>query len=916
MPASKKRIQLRGDTSSIPQQSVPAALREWVHVWHGVQVHNHTRTPDGHADPKARRARIFHSGSRLEELSIWKRLVRLPSNSLFTSVETVANPRRRYKDMLYVLLNMRWATLMLVLLAIFVGNIAIFTLLVHYACGDPDTLLKAFNLSYQTFSTIGFGIIYPKTTCSNLIMVVESFASMLITSALTGLIFAKFAKPKAKVAFSKVCVVQPYGKKYLALVVRVANATQSKDVTHDVIMEANFRVNLLRIERKRRQKRVPIGDVLCSYNLKLLQNNFITFRMGIAVVHVIDENSPLFGMSEADLQHSDMIIEVSMSGVDATLQDTVSERYTYTSEDFRWGYRFAELLDFDERRAEVVMDFSKLSTIEPAAIDDQQYVATAAEVVESSKPAYFTAVCREVDNHLYPDGTPTSSTDGETFFSQEHDRAALCERDDIVLHAIDELSPDDIPETRLRREPEPTFYGLSPSTSSSYSGPKLLRRPSMSWNLSAGMEPLFEPLLQQSVGTQRLPHESHSSDAAPNATSGILQPLRKVHRTDSGSIGASEGLPAAPDEPPVEYVIPIQQKRQLQDKLAGGELERDLTRTLSKHADENAFATEADFARMSNANQSVASIDVQDTPRFLKIAPINIPKSYDFMRIYYRALYERWPKITLVFVLVFFALNIFFAVLYWLSMSKMIAYPDLELPSFEIAFYMSVHTLATIGYGSIAPDPTSAYINFWVFVETSLGIITVTIITGIAWSKFARPRAHIHFSSRICITNIYGHRCLVFRAANTRHSGDVHENFFRIGVILTNRKTGLRQLYDVPLVRAEWPSIKLPATLIHIIDAKSPFHKFECLEDLSESRVAVIALLTGLDTTFSENVYARKMYFWDDFAFNMRFADFAVLARDHIEVDFSRFDALDPAHPPTDVNEPRQCEEQTAQSYV
>ncbi|KAG6572872.1 uncharacterized protein IUM83_15489 [Phytophthora cinnamomi] len=291
---------------------------------------------------------------------------------------------------------------------------------------------------------------------------------------------------------------------------------------------------------------------------------------------------------------------------------------------------------------------------------------------------------------------------------------------------------------------------------------------------------------------------------------------------------------------------------------------------------------------------SAVSIEVEDTPRFLRILPVHIPKSFSFMRFYQSALHVRWPKIIVVFIVSFLVLNFWFGFLYWLDESSISAYDDVVVSKYELAFYMSVHTLATIGYGSIAPKAKSVYINIVVFIESMVGIIAVTIITGIAWSKFARPRAHIHFSSKMTISTIYGHRCLVFRAANTRHSGEVHENFFRIGVILTNRRTGLRQMYDVPLVTAEWPSIKLPATLIHVINENSPFYKFHSMEDLSQSRVAVIALLTGLDTTFSENVYARKMYFWDDFEYDMRFADFAVIERDRVIVDYDRFDRLIP----------------------
>ncbi|KAG6572874.1 uncharacterized protein IUM83_15489 [Phytophthora cinnamomi] len=381
MPASKKRIQNRG-TLNVGTQQVPAALKDWVHIWHGVKVNN------GSEDTS-----IFHAGSRIEEMPFWKQFVRLPSNSLFPRVFTSANPRKPYKDFLYVLLNMRWPMLLTVLLSVFMANIFFFAAVTCYICGEPTNFFEAFDLSYQTFTTIGFGVVYPTHTCGNASMSVESFASMMVVSAVTGLVFAKFAKPQAKVAFSKVCVVQPYGKKYLALVVRVANATQSRDVTHDVIMEAVFKVNLLRVEHKTKhirahddeatQKRklsrtanYVIEDaedavdnpacsatkVLTSYNLKLLQNNFITFRMGVAVVHVIDETSPLFGMSRGDIAQSDMLIEVAMSGVDSTLQDTVSERYIYTAANLMWGYRFAELLEFNERDAEVIMNFAKLTT--------------------------------------------------------------------------------------------------------------------------------------------------------------------------------------------------------------------------------------------------------------------------------------------------------------------------------------------------------------------------------------------------------------------------------------------------------------------------------------------------------------------------------------------------------------------------
>ncbi|ETO62921.1 hypothetical protein, variant [Phytophthora nicotianae P1976] len=928
MPASKKRIQNRG-TLNVGTQQVPASLKDWVHIWHGVKVNN------GFEDTS-----IFHAGSRIEEMPFWKQFIRLPANSLFPRVFTSSNPRKPYKDFLYVLLNMRWPMLLTVLLGVFMINIFFFAAITCFVCGEPTNFFEAFDLSYQTFTTIGFGVVYPTHTCGNVSMSVESFASMMIVSAITGLVFAKFAKPQAKVAFSKVCVVQPYGKKYLALVVRVANATQSRDVTHDVIMEAVFKVNLLRVEHKtkhirahddevsekRRRSRIAanfmvpeavdaVNDpscsstkVLTSYNLKLLQNNFITFRMGVAVVHVIDENSPLYGMSKNDIAQSDMLVEVAMSGVDSTLQDTVSERYIYTAANMIWGYRFAELLEFNEKNAEVIMNFAKLSAVEAAPIDDVRYL----------KPILS-------DSNPYENGDSGYTHNVAHRRPHRKSRASLHQEDnpyhDEAIHEVPEEYTGPIMVSSRSNSWDAQSADNSPAqphppvSFPKKNGPK---------KFAMGLEPLFEPLLQQPFGTQRIP-KAPSAETKAAQRGGLrvwradeqpsVQEGRRRHTTlqlpkgnsivqrrnscgvEQNSEAIGRGSFASPGG--------LRAKDLLQREMAGTVLDDDTSTISQEDKDLEAVdvgiddndSGEEDTSRprmRAQSSASAVSIEVEDTPRFLRIQPVHIPKSFSFMRFYQSALHVGWPKITFVFILSFLALNFGFGLLYWFDISRIAVYDDVVVSDYELAFYMSVHTLATIGYGSIAPKPDAGYMNIIVFIESMVGIITVTIITGIAWSKFARPRAHIHFSAKMTISTIYGHRCLVFRAANTRHSGEVHENFFRIGVILTNRRTGLRQMYDVPLVTAEWPSIKLPATLIHVINENSPFYKFHSTEDLSQSRVAVIALLTGLDTTFSENVYARKMYFWDDFAYDMRFADFAVIERDRVIVDYKLFDQLLP----------------------
>lgn len=203
----------------------------------------------------------------------------------------------------------------------------------------------AFNLSLQTLSTIGYGHLTPDTLFGNWVIVVESFVSLLVLAMITGIAFAKFAKPKASVVFSKVMTVNTLGK-YPAMHFRVLNATPSKVITKNEIFDVWFRATLLRIQNTKDGKRV-----LCTYRVKLKQKRFISMRYCICewkkdhlwsrltadLVHVMDERSPFYKMEKQDMENSDYEIRFVMSGVESTLNDTIHEQYVYDSSMVRNG---------------------------------------------------------------------------------------------------------------------------------------------------------------------------------------------------------------------------------------------------------------------------------------------------------------------------------------------------------------------------------------------------------------------------------------------------------------------------------------------------------------------------------------------------------------------------------------------------
>ncbi|KDO34923.1 hypothetical protein SPRG_00985 [Saprolegnia parasitica CBS 223.65] len=724
---SKKRFQRTNGAAKA--SAADASLHHaWAHDWPGVVVHEEAGAP-------------FFSSSAIRA-----------SGEFFPRLKTIANPRRAYKDGIYILLNLSWVSLMPALAAMYFASIFVFGVLLYYVCGNAATFSDDFNLSYTTFSTIGFGILFPIERCANYVAIAEAFISLLSIAALTGLMFAKFAKPKGKIAFSQVAVVHPYGTERLALVVRVANATQSQDVARDVIMDASFSFTLIRIEKDDASG----PPRLRYYKLPLLQSNIITFRMVLALVHVIDEDSPLFGLTQSTLASSEFVLQVGMTGVDSTLQDTVMERQIYSVEMLQWGFRFGEMLHFSDDA--VVIDFDELSKVHSAPIDD----AYAAQYTPRPSPVPTPTAMRSAKHthppHPHHTGSVLSPTPRMAWASSSHKRSSR----------------------RLRQPLRPT-----------------------------DMEPLFEPLLQRDVGTQR---------------------VTKTRRRQPSHHGAS---------------MPVEQWQLLQHQVAGDTMaSTDSTSgllwahtTTNSHVEEHDDDDDGDDDDEKDLDfsdaSSVHSVEIPNTPRFLRISPQHVPFSYSFQSFYYSALHMKWPRIIALIVVGFVVMNVAFAALYLIDFDGVLVTPSIAAANspFEVCLYLSAHTLATIGYGVIGPQPDSKINNFFVVLESSFGLIFTTIFTGIAWSKFARPRAHIHFSKHIAITTIHGQRVLVLRAANTRHHGDIREGSFRLGVNLTNSKTGLRQMQDVPLISPEWPSIRIPVTLIHIIDEASPFYQFQSPAD-------------------------------------------------------------------------------------
>jgi inward rectifier potassium channel len=249
-----------------------------------------------------------------------------------------------------------------------------------------------------------------------------------------------------------------------------------------------------------------------------------------------------------------------------------------------------------------------------------------------------------------------------------------------------------------------------------------------------------------------------------------------------------------------------------------------------------------------------------------------------------------WQFCLAVAVLVL-GLNALFAELYMLDAGGV---SNVRLGSFEDAFFFSVQTLATIGYGTRAP--ISRYSNVVVTIESILGILAVGSFAGIAFARLSRPTARVLFSEKIVIRPRNGVPHLQFRIANWR-TNLIIEATLRVYVLINQRTTEgevLRAPVELKLVRSLNPVFFLTWTAMHAIDESSPFFG-DGIGKLVADRSPIYASLSGYDQTLGQTVHAYAEYALDDIVRDARFVDVVTVRPDGVrEIDFSRFHDVEP----------------------
>ena len=270
-------------------------------------------------------------------------------------IHVLGDRSRTWRDFYHWLLQLTWPRTFGVIAVGFLVANALFAVSFHLVGGianaRPGSFADAFYFSVQTMGTIGYGAMYPQSTAANALVVVESIVSLVITALATGLVFAKFSRPSARILFSRQAVVAPMNG-VPTLSFRVGNQRGNR------IVDGELRAVVSRAETT--QEGVKMFRLL---DVKLVRQHTLSLSRSLTVMHVIDEHSPFHGHDARSAADQDFELSVMLVGLDDTSMHTVHASHLYYARDIRWNTRHVDILS-EGADGSLVLDLNKFHDIE------------------------------------------------------------------------------------------------------------------------------------------------------------------------------------------------------------------------------------------------------------------------------------------------------------------------------------------------------------------------------------------------------------------------------------------------------------------------------------------------------------------------------------------------------------------------
>jgi inward rectifier potassium channel len=316
-------------------------------------------------DIATHRSRIIAFGYRVHR---WRRLmtddIHSPARQGSRTVEIAGRNAlaqdergRVFGDFYYRAMKVSWPKFFASTAVVFLTLNSCFAL--AYVMGDnpiantrPRSFVDLFFFSVETLATVGFGDMHPQTTYAHVVATIEIFTGMSFLAVMTGLIFARFSRPRARLVFARNPVVNRH-EGQPTLMIRVANARAN------MISDAAAQLWVVRTERS-----AEGATFRRFHRLALHRQENPMFILSWTLLHALEASSPLFGQSAEDLAASEATLVLILSGLDENAVQELRARRSYDSSLIRWGYRYADILKADDE-GRVTINYSKFHEVEP-----------------------------------------------------------------------------------------------------------------------------------------------------------------------------------------------------------------------------------------------------------------------------------------------------------------------------------------------------------------------------------------------------------------------------------------------------------------------------------------------------------------------------------------------------------------------
>jgi inward rectifier potassium channel len=263
----------------------------------------------------------------------------------------------RWTDIYHGVLTAPWWLFFLGLAGFFVVVNFVFALLY---LADPHALANSrhgnfwdvFLFSFETIASINYTGFVPQTTYANIIVSIEGFSGILTTALFTGVLFARFSRPFARIVFSQCCVIIPFDG-VPTLMFRTANQRGNS------ILDAEIKLSMARQQTSREGIEMRRFE-----DMKPARQRSSLFALSWTIMHRIDRSSPLYGITPQMIQEQQIEIIAMLSGVDETLADRVYARHSYGADDIVWGRKFVDVISRTAQGKRLV-DLTRFHDTEP-----------------------------------------------------------------------------------------------------------------------------------------------------------------------------------------------------------------------------------------------------------------------------------------------------------------------------------------------------------------------------------------------------------------------------------------------------------------------------------------------------------------------------------------------------------------------